>query len=187
MNHRHVLIAYATLHGQTAKIARRMADVLTVEGFEVSVRCLDFAPAGAPVEEFDGIIIGAPVILGRHRHAAERFIRRHSGVLHRLPTAFFSVSGSAGSVHEHQRAEARTRMESFLTKLGWDPEFRTTLAGAFPFTRYWWPLRWIMRRITQREGIADTTRDQELTDWARVDDFARQFGFVAATGLSGKV
>ena len=50
------------------------------------------------------------------------------------------------------------------------------MAGALPYTRYNFLVRFVMRRISKAEGgDTDTSRDYEYTDWAAVDRFAVEF------------
>jgi len=47
-------------------------------------------------------------------------------------------------------------------------------AGATPYTRYGWFVRFMMRNIARRRGLGtDTSRDYEYTDWQAVEQFAR--------------
>src|SRR5262245_55207915 len=147
MLHRNVLVAYGTKYGQTAKIATRIADVLVMEGLDVTLRDLASAPPDMDVVGFDAVIVGSSIIVGRHQRSVERFVRRNLEALNRLPTAFFSVSGSAGSAKPEHRAVARGLMERFLTRVGWRPDLETTFAGALPFSRYPWFTRLVMTHI----------------------------------------
>lgn len=85
-----VLVAYATLAGSTAEVARAIADTLQAEGLQVEA---------CPVSEvsslagYDAAVIGAPMILGWHR-AARRFVRRHRRALERIPFAVFVTAMS---------------------------------------------------------------------------------------------
>jgi len=54
--------------------------------------------------------------------------------------------------------------------------FSLFVAGALPYTKYWWGKRWVMRRIVAKaHGDIDTTRDYEYTDWADLRTFAEEF------------
>jgi menaquinone-dependent protoporphyrinogen oxidase len=59
---------------------------------------------------------------------------------------------------------------------GWHPRRVELVAGALPYTRYNFLVRFVMRRISRKEGgDTDTSRDYEYTDWAAVDRFAAEF------------
>lgn len=169
----HLLIIYGTRFGQTAKIAEWMAGVLRERGYDVIVTDAAHLPADFDVDQADGIIIGASVILGRHEAVIRRFILRHLATLTRRPTGFFSVSGSAASPRASLRAEARRTADRFLTSLSWRPTHVATIAGALMYSRYAPPLRWVMRQIAKRTGEStDTSQDHEYTDWHQVAQFA---------------
>jgi menaquinone-dependent protoporphyrinogen oxidase len=149
----------------------------------VAVACADTTPH-LDLAGFDGVIVGSSIIRGKHRASIDRFVSEHRQALNTLPTAFFSVSGAAASADATEQYEARRMMESFLTKHSWTPDLVATFGGAISYTRYSPLIRFVMKRISRKEGgPTDTTRDHELTDWARVDDFADHFAHVAAPVL----
>jgi menaquinone-dependent protoporphyrinogen oxidase len=42
------------------------------------------------------------------------------------------------------------------------------------YTKYRWPIRWVLKRISRSKGLpTDTSRDWDYTEWREVDDFAR--------------
>ena len=80
-----ILVAYATMAGSTADVAKVVAE--EVGGADVRV---DVLPLGE-VKNLDGyvaVVIGAPMIMGWHR-AALRFLRSNRAVLQRTPLAVF--------------------------------------------------------------------------------------------------
>jgi menaquinone-dependent protoporphyrinogen oxidase len=176
-----VLVAYASMYGQTEKIARHLAERLKSRGTDVTVRpCADIGP-DVRLDEYDAALVGGPVIREALHADARRFVADRSSELGRVPSAFFLVSGAAGSSDESERNAARGIMDGFLDEAGWAPTARASFAGAIPYTRYPLFLRWIMKWISWRNGgSTDTSRDHEYTDWGRVTAFADQF----AAGLS---
>ena len=130
MVQRKLLVAYGTSFGQTARIAGRMRELLIAEGFNVTLRELEMSTE-IDVDRFDGILIGASIIHGHHQRAVERFARRHRNTLNRVPSAFFSVSGSAASADPRERDTARSLMGSFLASVEWYPDLETTFGGGF--------------------------------------------------------
>jgi menaquinone-dependent protoporphyrinogen oxidase len=179
-----ILIVFGSAYGQTAKIASRINELLATGGLSVTLINADVARS-VDLTEFDGVIVGSSVITGKHRRSVRRFVESHLETLNRLPSAFFSVSGSAGSADAGQQARARSVMEQFLSATGWSPDLMTTFGGALAYTQYSPLIRWIMKRIARAEGgPTDTSRDHELTNWEDVDEFAQRFARVAAPVLS---
>lgn len=170
-----ILIAYATTHGQTGKIASRIRDHLEQLDFDVTM--VNVKERVAPtLDDFDGVIVGASIIARGHQPAVAEFIRERTYALNAMPSAFFSVSASAGSALEKGRAAARRVRNAFLAETGFAPLLAASIAGAIKYTRYHFVLRWYMKRASKMNGgSTDTSRDHEYTDWHQVEDFARQF------------
>jgi menaquinone-dependent protoporphyrinogen oxidase len=173
---RRFLIVYATSYGQTAKIARRMADLLIASGEAVTLVNARNHPRGLHAGEFDGVIVGGSIIGGRHQRELVRFVRDHRAVLNAIPSAFFSVSGSAASALETERAKARQFVDQFLDNTGWHSAFTETIGGAMAYTKYNPFLRWVVKRAAKAAGgSTDTSRDHEMTDWSQVERFVEVF------------
>ena len=169
-----ILIVYASSHGQTEKIARRMADLLSASGHSVSVADTANLPRDLDPGNFDGVIVGASINYGRHQRSAVRFVRAHRDALNAMPSAFFSVSGSAASPQESGRAAARECLDAFLKQTGWQPQHAEIVAGNMAYTKYSPFIRWLTSRIARKSGgPTDTSRDHEFTDWTQVEQFAR--------------
>ena len=176
MSAHRVLIVYGTSYGQTAKVARHAADLLAASGVSVTLANADALPAGIAPGDFDGVIVGSSILYGRHRRSVARFVRAHRDALNAVPSAFLSVSGSAGSPAPAEREKARQCVEQFLRETGWRPGLTALVGGAMAYTRYSPLLRWVTARIARKAGgPTDTTRDHEFTDWAQVRRFAEAF------------
>ena len=176
MRARRIMIVYGTRYGQTAKIALRIEELLTAAGEIVTLTPADDLPIDFSPRDYDGIIVGASVIGGKHQRYVRDFVRRYRVMLNEMPTAFFSVSASAASADEHGRAAARRILGEFLRGTGWRPVLIQTVAGAIAYTKYSFPVRWMLRRISAKAGgPTDTSRDHELTDWEQIERFASTF------------
>jgi menaquinone-dependent protoporphyrinogen oxidase len=183
MTPQRILILYGSHYGQTAKIAGRLAQQLAGRGHAVDLFRGDALPPDLDVARYDAVLIGASVIRGHYQAHVRRFVATHHDALNRLPSAFFSVSGSARSVHVEERATVQALMQAFLAATGWHPLLSVSLAGAVSYTKYGPILRFIMKRISRKEGgSTDTTRDHEYTDWNQVARFGDDFASVAGGG-----
>jgi menaquinone-dependent protoporphyrinogen oxidase len=181
MRTRRILILYGTRYGHTAKIAEHMRATLASNGLEVAVANADAPRSVIEPEDYDGILIGGSLIGGRHQRSIKRYVMRHIERLNAMPSAFFSVSGSAASEDPVARADARVVMQRFLTETRWDPDMMTPIAGAIRYTKYPFFTRWVMREICRRNGgPTDTSKDHEMTDWAAVSEFAKRFSLIVA-------
>ena len=182
-----VLIIYGTSYGQTAKIAARIEAGLLRRGHLVTaVNAALSAPP--PLLSFDGIVVGSSIIARGHQKTIERFIRANITQLNSTPCAFYSVSASAASKDPAGRKAAERVRDEFLEKMGWQPQLRTSVAGAINYTRYNFLLRWYMKRASaQNGGDTDTSRDHEYTDWLQVESFARAVAQLVERSSNGAI
>jgi len=168
-----VLIVYGSRHGQTEKIARRVAARLGEAGLSAAAtRCCDL-PGDSRPADYAAAVLASPVHFGRHDRSVERFAWTYADELSSRPGLFLSVSGAATGHGAEEREEAAGYVADFQRRTGWRPARAAPVAGAVAFTRYGFLLRWVMKRISARRGLdTDTSRDHEYTDWDAVDRLA---------------
>ena len=171
-----VLILYASHFGQTRKIAYRLADRLRDGHHEVDVvNIRDGVRALPPPEDYDVVVLGSRVELGRHASDLIAWMRAHLDALREMPTAVFSVSAAAA--RSGAGADPSGYLETLFEELSWHPSCAVALAGALPDRKYGLILRLVMKRIARSAGhTTDTSRNHELTSWPAVDRFADQVG-----------
>jgi menaquinone-dependent protoporphyrinogen oxidase len=171
-----VLIVFATKEGQSGKIARYLAAAFKACGHVVELHdaehdrnLLDFGRPRA-------VIVCAPIHAEGYPRAIVRFVREHKDFLESVPSAFLSVGLAVLSKKHDGRAQTLAVVEKFVQRTGWRPQRVELVAGALPYTRYNFLIRFIMRRIVSMEGgDTDTSRDYEYTDWSALDRFAHEF------------
>jgi len=175
-----VLILFATREGQTEKIARRMAGVLEAKGHTVQLRDVDRSARELDLKRYGVVFVGSPVRVGAYLKSVIRFVQAQRAALERIPSAFFSVSlavaARKGERKTDGRAETLRVVEKFKRATGWSPRRIELIAGALPYSKYNFLIRFVMRRISAAAGgDTDTSRDYEYTDWTAVDRFASEF------------
>jgi menaquinone-dependent protoporphyrinogen oxidase len=170
-----VLIVFATVDGQTERIAGRIGEVLARRGHGVMSLRAEAPELGRSLAEHDAVIVGAGIRYGRHSRRLETAIREHRGLIEAQPNAFFSVSLSAGGPGARP-AEAARHVQGFVERSGWQPLRVATFAGALRYRKYNPFIRFLMRQIVRAAGgDTDTSRDYEYTDWQAVERFAAEF------------
>ena len=170
-----ILILYATTEGQTGRIAERIARMLRDAGHAVETQPAHAGDDFLHPDNFDAVIVGASIHYGHHPAYVHALVRRRRSALEAKPSAFFSVSLSAGG-RNPKPAAARRYLEKFLRKTGWRPEQAVSFAGALQFSKYGAFKRLLMIVfVGLGGGDTDTSRDYEYTDWDEVDRFARSF------------
>ncbi len=85
-----ILVTYATLSGTTADVARAVGEELQKAGAQVDVLPMKQVKS---LDEYGGVVIGAPMIAGWHREALG-FMRRHRDDWSRIPLAAFLTAMS---------------------------------------------------------------------------------------------
>ncbi len=85
-----ILVAYATMTGSTAEVARAVGEELTGRGLQVDVLPLNQV---AGLQGYSAVVVGGPMIMGWHR-AALKFVRQHRTEFQRLPLAVFVTAMS---------------------------------------------------------------------------------------------
>jgi menaquinone-dependent protoporphyrinogen oxidase len=88
-----ILVAYTTNSGTTEETARTIADELCKDGTRVDVRRLEEVTS---LDAYTAAVIGAPMILGWHR-AAANFVKKNEQALSRMPVAYFITAMSLTS------------------------------------------------------------------------------------------
>jgi menaquinone-dependent protoporphyrinogen IX oxidase len=80
-----MLVAYSTMAGSTVEVAQAVAEELA--GDDVRVDVLPLSEV-TNLAAYDGVVLGAPMIMGWHR-AALRFLRNNRGIFEHIPLAVF--------------------------------------------------------------------------------------------------
>ena len=169
-----VPVFYATTEGQTRKIALYLADRFRRNGFDSSAIDIE----SRDISDIDwahvrGVVVGASIHVGKHQKSAMEFVRAHRDQLNERPSAFFSVSLSAGSARAQEVAAAARIAREFIEASRWYADHVISVAGCLAYTKYGLIKRWMLRQIAKKEGAStDTSCDHEYTDWKQVDALA---------------
>ena len=85
-----ILVAYATMAGATADVARAVGEELARSGAQVDVLAVE---AIHSLDGYDAVVVGGPMIMGWHR-SAMGFVKKHRAALRRVPFAVFVTAMS---------------------------------------------------------------------------------------------
>ncbi len=92
----HILVTYATSSGTTVDVARAVADEIGKSGAQVEVQPIE---AVRSLDGYDGVVLGAPMIMGFHRRALA-FLRQNRPALQSKPLAVFVMAMSLTASQE---------------------------------------------------------------------------------------
>jgi len=130
-----ILVAYASKHGSTEEVARAIASTLRRAGSHVDV----LAAAEAPrPDEYDAVVLGGSIYMGRWHRDARRFLDAHFDDLVQRPIAVFAL----GPISMDKEASSHAQLERALGAVGIEPD-TVAIFGAvidpdalhFPFNR----------------------------------------------------
>jgi len=179
-----ILVAYATVEGQTRKVAEFIAERLRIRGHRVDL--VDAATAAAEQVQpvYQGAFLGGSVHQHKHQAALAHFIKRNHAWLAAMPCAVFSVSLSAALDDMDSRIEVQRLANEFADDCGLRPVAMRCVAGALKYSQYDYFKRVMMRLIARQRGQAsDSSHDFEYTDWNDVESFVDEA--LAAAGIPG--
>lgn len=169
-----VLIIFATVEGQSAKVARFLAEQARNAGHEVAL--FDAADPAAPpsLSEFEKVILAAPVHQRRHPQEFETLLAARRDELAATETLMISVSLSAAFPEGlEEAAEYLTEMKM---RTGFTPDAEMLVAGAIRTSRYDYFATQVVRHVVLRDRDVDVEDgEHEFTDWdalaARLAEF----------------
>ena len=184
-----VPVFYATRDGHTRKIAEYLASHLCARGLDSVALNVDSPEArSSDWASVRGVVVGSPIYIGKHQKTAAEFVRAHRAQLNERPSAFFSVSLSAGSRNAAEVKAAQDLARGFIEDTGWYADEVACFAGCLAYTKYGFIKRTMLRWIAKKEGgSTDTSRDHEYTDWTKVDELAGRIAAIVARQAHTKI
>lgn len=160
-----VLVFYATIEGQTGKIAGFVAAELEQAGHEVALVDAGDKTAEVTPEEFDKVILAGSVHERRHPRLFEMFLAAQRNALDPDRTLLISVSLMAA--FESSRDKAQDFVDEMEMRTGFKPKTVALVAGAVRPSSYDYFATQVVRHVVMRgKGYRPDDGDKEFTDWA---------------------
>ncbi len=168
------LIAFATVEGQTAKIARFIGNIAKEAGYNIKLINTDELFHSVSLAGVDRVILLAPVHERRHPESFEAFVTSHKSDLVKRKSLVLSVGLKAAFASG--REEAREYLNEMLMRTGFEPDATALVAGAVRPESYGYFEREIVkhvvllgRKIDPRDGA------REFTDWDELTTIVAEF------------
>ncbi|WP_170325598.1 flavodoxin domain-containing protein [Ruegeria arenilitoris] len=169
-----VLIAFATVDGQTEKIARFISNIATKSGYNTKVINTDELPGNVSLDDVVKVILLAPVHERRHPESFEAFVTSQKDALTKRRSLVLSVGLKAAFASG--REEARDYLNEMLLRTGFEPNATALVAGAVRPENYGYFEREIVKhvvllgqKIDPRNGV------REFTDWDELTSIVMDF------------
>lgn len=163
-----VVILFASLEGQTRKIAHFAQDMLRTAGHDVALFDAADKTASIDLENAERIILAGSVHERRHPMALEVFLAAHRHALEAHPTLLISVSLSAAFPEGLEEAE--DYLVEMMMRTRFTPSHRALVAGAVRTRKYDYFAQQVVRHVVLRGRDYDPNEEEhEFTDWARLE------------------
>ena len=168
-----VSIVYATVEGQTAKIAHFLSDKIRSLGHDVNLMDVD-DPSEISLAGSDAVILAASVHQRRHPRNFEAFLTAENTLLTQKKTMLLSVSLSAAFPEGQQEAEEYVTEMKMRTKF--EPHNAVLVAGAVRLGEYDYFALQVVRHVVLRNHDYDVQEGtHEFTDWGDLSDQVTRF------------
>ena len=118
-----VLIAYASKHGSTEQVARRIGEVLRAQGLTTTI---EQAGTVTDLDDVHAVVLGGSIYMGRWHRDACAFLNRHAEALDDTPFAVFALG--PGKNTEHDFEQSRKQLDHALAK---EPELEPCAVTVF--------------------------------------------------------
>ena len=175
-----ILIAYASIEGQTRKIAHFLQDRLLALGHQVTLADVGETHAAVDLDASAAVILAASVHQRRHPDTFEAFIIGARDALSARPTLMLSVSLKAAFAEG--RDEAQDYLDEMQLRTDWSPDRSLLVAGAVRARSYDYFETQVLRHVVL-DGVSFDPADgpHEFTDWDALDQEVRAFVDAALT------
>jgi menaquinone-dependent protoporphyrinogen oxidase len=155
-----VLVAYASRYGSTQEVADAVAAELAERGLEVDVRR---AKEVRGLDGYDGVVLGAPLVMHHWHKDAVRFLWRHREALLGLPGAVFALGPVKEPRDEQEWQDSRAQLDDELAKTAWfEPVAVEILGGKFDPSLLRFPLN----------KFAGSAPASDIRDWDAIRAWA---------------
>jgi menaquinone-dependent protoporphyrinogen oxidase len=109
-----ILVAYATRYGSTQEVAEAIAATLRERGLRIDIQHLS---AVRSLQDYDAVVLGAPIFYARWHKDAFRFLLQHRDALAQRPVAVFALGPL--DTDEKQMEGARATLDKALASFPW--------------------------------------------------------------------
>ena len=159
-----VLIAYGSVEGQTAKIARFINDVTRKAGYKTKLINTGEPTSQVSLADADKVILAAPVHERRHPKLFEAFVGSQRDALACRKSLVLSVSLKAAFARGQE--DARDYLTEMLMRTHFEPDETALVAGAVRPDNYGYFEEEIVQHVVLKDQKIDL-RDgaREFTDW----------------------
>ncbi len=161
-----VLISYASRCGSTGGVAEAMGQVLCGMGASADIRLIGNVNDLSP---YHAVIVGSAIRRGKWLPEAVGFVKNNSGIIGRLPIAYFVVCLTM----KDNTAENRSTVMAYLDPVRKEaPKIQPVAVGLFPGAVDFSKLSFVEKTMLQAKGASEG----DYRDWSAVKAWASAVG-----------
>jgi menaquinone-dependent protoporphyrinogen oxidase len=169
-----VLVTYGSRFGSTKEIAEYMIDVLKEKGIQVDL--YDVAKVPSNIDDYDVVLIGSGIQIGRWKNTALNFLKKHKETLHKKTTGLF-VSCVFG-MYPEKREDARKKfLVDVADKFDLEPDGLGLFGSCLDFTGKK-GLKYSITVNIMKKDLADMGVEYdefyEFRDWENIREWAEE-------------
>lgn len=175
-----VLIVFGTRFGSTDEVAHEIAEVLERHNIETEVLNLRDGVDVPSLDEFEGIIVGSGVKMGRWTNEALNFMKNHQNDLNHKVLGMFVCSGEASNPNTYAEAYHKYLVQ-VMEKIGVKADMAEAFGGVFDFSsssNYSFNEKKILQKIAKSDKSGFVVQDGKLNDfrnWQLIRNWAVDF------------
>ncbi len=168
-----ILVIYATIEGQTGKIARFVSEQIAKLGHTAQLIDAN-APTEISFDQAEAVILAAPVHERRHPQNFEALLSAHAEDLSAKKVLFLSISLSAAFPEGIE--EAGEYVTEMKMRTGLEPEQEMLVGGAVRLDHYDYFAMQVLQHVVLRNKNYDPSEGtNEFTDWDALSSNIAEF------------
>jgi len=181
-----VLIVFASRFGSTDEIAHEIAEELEKHEIITEMLNLKDGESTPSLDEFDGILVGSGVKMGRWTKEAFSFLKQNHNSLNNKVLGLFVSSGEAANPKTHDGAR-NNYLEKIMERTGGKADMAEAFGGIFDLSsnsNYSFLEKKIILRLAKsvKEGIImQEGKVNDFRNWQLIRNWATDFANLVKT------
>ncbi len=171
---KNVLVIYWSHDGRTARIARRICEVIGAEGHRATMmHVIEADREGVDLAKYDILVFGCAIRYGEYHKSFVNYVNKNKALIDSKPNSMFSISAIARNP-EKATVEGNVYARKFMENNPWKPHEMVCFGGKVDYPNCN-PIDGFLIRLimTMTKGPTDPHSVNDFTKWEDVEAYAR--------------
>ncbi len=171
---KNVLIIYWSHDGHTARISRRICEVIEAEGHKATMmHVMEAEREGVDLDSYDIILLGCAIRYGEFNKQFVNFVNKNKAKLDAKPNSMFNITAIARNP-EKATVAGNVYARKFMENNPWKPHEMKCFAGKVDYPNCGPVDGFLIRLIMMMtKGPTDKHSVNDFTNWDDVEAYAR--------------